>query len=64
MFLKARYVGKKKEDFLVKDNAMDLTPGKEYEVRQSKRIASFFCVKDDSGEEYGYPKELFEIVEK
>ena len=56
---KARYVGKEKMDFLAKDNDVDLIPGKVYEVLWED---GYWCrVVDESGEEYRYPKDFFEL---
>jgi hypothetical protein len=63
--MKVKYIGKEKEDFLVEGNDMDFTEGVIYEARPSKsRPEDCLVVFDDSGEDYLYPKNLFEIVEE
>lgn len=53
-----KYIGKKNMDYLVKDNYIDLTPGKTYEVLEETKYD--YRVIDDSGEDYRYPKHFFE----
>lgn len=58
---RVRYIGKEKMDYLVKDNDMDLIPGKIYNVvKENDRC---YSVVDESGEDYAYPKAFFEVVE-
>ena len=55
--IKVRYIG---EDILV-----DLVPGKIYdclEFSKGKGLDRYMRVIDDSGEDYLYPPEYFEIV--
>ena len=52
--MKVRYIGK--TDFLV------LTHGKIYDVLSVEK--EWYRIVDDSGEDYLYPPEKFEIVEK
>ena len=59
---RVRYIGKEKMDYLVKDNDMDLIPGKVYDV--VKETDRCYAVVDESGEDYGYPKSFFEVVEE
>ena len=49
-------------DYLVKDNDMDLIPGKTYEVLREDKYD--YIVIDESGEDYAYPKSFFEVVEE
>jgi len=58
--MKVRYIGNKHEDFIVKNNRIDLVPGKEYEVLSIER--EWYRVIDESGEDYLYPPDFFEIV--
>ena len=51
--MKVRYTGK--TEFLV------LTNGKIYEVKAVEK--GWYRIIDDSGEDYLYPPELFEIIE-
>ena len=63
--MQIRYIGREKENFLVKDNDMDLIPGKVYEVIEiSPRPKGWYRIIDESGEDYMYPPELFEIIEE
>ena len=50
--MKAKYLGK--TEFLI------LTSGKVYEVLSVER--DWYRIVDDSGEDYLYPPELFELV--
>ena len=52
--MKVKYTGK--TSFLV------LTNGKIYDVISVEK--SWYRIKDDSGEDYLYPPESFEVVEK
>ena len=52
--MKVRYMGK--TEFLV------LTNGKIYEVISIER--GYYRIKDDSGEDYLYPPNYFEIIEE
>lgn len=47
-------------DFIVRNNDIDLVPGKEYEVLSIER--EWYRVIDESGEDYLYPPDFFEIV--
>lgn len=58
--MKVRYIGNKHEDFIVKNNRIDLVPGKEYDVLSIER--EWYRVIDESGEDYLYPPDFFEIV--
>ena len=64
--MKVKYIGGEKMDFLVKDNQIgDLVNGKVYSARPSKKHPEYFyLVTDESGEEYAYPKNFFEVVEE
>ena len=42
-------------------NRRSLIKGKIYEARQGQK--NWFALVDESGEEYAYPPELFEVVE-
>ena len=53
-FIKVRYIGK--TEFLM------LTNGKIYEVMSIER--KWYRVIDDTGEDYLYPPEKFEIIEE
>lgn len=57
-----KYIGKEIMDFLVKDNDIDLIPQKHYEVLSVK--GNWYTLIDESGEDYSYPAEMFEIVEE
>ena len=59
---KVKYIGKEKMNYLVKDNDMDLVPGKVYDVVKEKDWC--YVVVDESGEDYAYPKSFFEVVEE
>lgn len=60
---KVKYIGKKQEDFLVKNNYITLTPGEVYEVLTEYEDGMYRLI-DDSGEDYCYPPNFFEIVEE
>ncbi len=62
--MKVKYIGKPKMDYLMKDNGIDLIPGKIYDVIRVYRTLGLYGIIDESGEEYGYPPEFFEIVEQ
>ena len=62
--MKVKYIKGKKENFLVEDNSIDLTPGAIYEVLEITKKFGFYRVIDDSGEDYCYPPNFFEIVEE
>ena len=57
-----KYIGKTKMDFIQKSNDMDLIPNKTYCVINVER--GFYRIIDESGEDYLYPPQLFEIVEE
>lgn len=61
--MKVRYIGKTVENFIVENNRMDLIPGKVYDVIKVEKHG-WYRIIDESGEDYMYPPELFEIVEK
>jgi hypothetical protein len=60
--MKGKYIGKKKMDFLAKDNHIALIENKVYDILSEEK--GFFRVVDESGEDYLYPKSFFEIVQK
>lgn len=62
--MKVKYIRGKKENFLVKDNFIDLTPGAIYEVLEITKKFGFYRVIDDSGEDYCYPPNFFEVIEE
>ena len=63
--MKVKYVGKKRMDYLVSNNSMALTFGKVYEVLHVGDDGSWYGIVDDSEDgEYGYPANMFEIVEE
>lgn len=64
--MKVKYIGNGKENYLVKDNYVALTPGKVYEVIKIHERFGWYCIHDDSGDEelYAYPTEFFEVVEE
>ena len=57
---RVKYKGREKMDFIVRNNDIDLVPGKEYEVLSIER--EWYRVIDESGEDYLYPPDFFEIV--
>ena len=59
--MQIKYIGKNQEDYLIKNNDMDLTPGKLYTVIEEDEHD--FRIVDDSGEDYLYPKSFFSVVE-
>ena len=62
--MKVKYIGKEKMDFLQKNNCIALIPQKIYEVLHRHKELGWYGIIDESGEEYVYPPEFFEIVEK
>ena len=60
--MKAKYIGKEKMNYIIDNNDMDLIHGKIYEV--VKRSKTWINVIDESGEEYSYPPEFFELIEE
>lgn len=52
--LKVKYIGE--------DNPVSLRTGKQYSARVLKK--GWYGIVDESGEEYAYPPEVFEIVEE
>lgn len=62
--MKVKYIGKKRMDYLVKDNYIALQPGKIYEVIEISPKSGDYRVIDESGEDYLYPTNFFEIVEE
>ena len=61
--MKVKYIGEQKMDFIVDNNEMDLITNKVYEVQHIDKKYGGYGIIDESGEEYGYPPEFFEIVE-
>lgn len=61
--MKIKYIGKKKENYIVPGNDMDLIPGKIYEVIKIEKHG-WYRIYDESGEDYMYPPNFFEIVEE
>ncbi len=61
--MKVKYIGKEKMNFLVENNDMDLIPGKEYEVIEVTKKFGWYRVIDESGEDYAYPAQFFEVVD-
>ena len=59
--MRVKYIGKSQMDYLVKNNDIDLTPGKSYTVLEENKHD--FRIVDDSGEDFLYPKSFFEIIE-
>lgn len=60
--MKVKYIGKEKLNFIQKGNDIDLIPNKEYEVINIER--DWYRIVDESGEDYIYPPELFEVIEE
>ena len=58
--MRVKYIGRKKMDYLIKDNDIDLTPNKVYDVIEETECD--YRIVDDSGEDYLYPKSFFEIL--
>ena len=62
--MKVRYTGKGQEPLLLPQNRMDLIPGKIYDVVCTDDNSwHWYRIIDESGGDYLYPPELFEIVE-
>lgn len=61
--MKVRYIGKTVENYIVENNRMDLIPGKVYDVIKVEKHG-WYRIIDESGEDYMYPPELFEVVEE
>lgn len=59
--MRVKYIGKEKMNYLTKDNDIDLTHGKIYDATEENEYD--FRVVDDSGEDYLYPKQFFEVCE-
>lgn len=59
--MKVKYIGKKNKE-------IDLTPDKIYEVIDIHHFKNanvdWYVIVDDSGEDYSYPPQIFEVVEK
>lgn len=47
--------------FIGRDNPLALINGKVYEAIIGQK--GMYCIIDETGEEYGYPPSLFELVE-
>ena len=63
--MKVKFIGPKKADYLVKDNNIDLTYGKVYDVIHQGDDGSWYGIIDDSeDDEYAYPASFFEVVEE
>ena len=62
--MKVKYIGKEKMDFIVPNNDMALIPQKVYDVLHTDEKHGWYGIVDESGEEYGYPPEFFEVVEQ
>ena len=60
--MKAKYIGKEKMKYIVDNNDMDLIPGKVYDV--IKETNRSLVVIDESGEDYAYPKNFFEVIKE
>ena len=60
--MKVKYIGKEKMNFLVDNNDMDLIPDKEYKVLGLDELG-WYRVIDESGEDYCYPTQFFEVVD-
>ena len=58
--MKVRYIGKEKMNWISDDNDMDLVPQKIYEVVSEEK--GFYRIVDESGEDYLYPPQYFEVV--
>lgn len=58
--MRAKYTGKEKMDWIAPDNDMDLIPGKIYNVVAVEK--GFYRIVDESGEDYLYPPQYFEVV--
>ena len=61
--MKVKYIGKEKMNFLVDNNDMDLIPEKIYEVLKISDDSRWYVVVDESGEDYAYPIQFFEVVD-
>ena len=61
---KVKYIGKEKMDFIVPDNDIALIPDKVYDLINISPKSNFYRIVDESGEDYLYPPEFFEIVEE
>ena len=61
--MKVKYIGKEKMNYLMDNNDMDLIPGKINEVLKSNDDFSWYVVIDESGEDYAYPAQFFEVVD-
>ena len=64
--MKVKYVGGPVMDYVVKDNQIaDLINGHIYEASPCEKYkGAFYRVIDESGEDYLYPKNFFEVVEE
>ncbi len=58
-----KYKGRENENFIVENNRVDLIPGKTYPVVNVSKNLGWYRIVDESGEDYLYPPEFFEIVE-
>ena len=61
--MKIKYIGKTRENFIVPGNYMALIPGKIYEVIKIEKHG-WYRIYDESGEDYMYPPNFFEVVEE
>lgn len=61
--MKVKYIGKTTMNYLMDNNDMDLIPGKEYEVIEVTKKLGWYRVIDESGEDYCYPTQFFEVVD-
>ncbi|MBR2302417.1 MAG: hypothetical protein IKA42_01285 [Clostridia bacterium] len=62
--MRVKYIGKETMHYLVKNNHIDLIPGKIYDVIEISKKSGMYRVVDESGEDYLYPTNFFEIVEE
>ncbi len=62
--MKVKYIGKEQMDYLIPDNYIALIPGKVYEVLDISPKSQYYRIVDESGEDYLYPPEFFEVVEE
>ena len=62
--MKVKYIGKERMYYLVKNNHIDLITGKIYDVIEISKKSGMYRVIDESGEDYLYPTNFFEIVEQ
>ena len=62
--MKVKYIGKERENYVFGNDKIDLIHGKVYEVLEISQKLKYYRIVDESGEDYLYPPQFFEVVEE